>query len=234
MNALRSASHALLLSALVMLGSPAHATDVQGKVMLGAYKPAPETQSVGRPFNWEVENGFKETKKDRIDARREIAVVLVGKTRADGEKHVELKFSGGSLLPSTVVVRAGATVRITNSDEVAHELFAEGLEGFSAEATSPRGMRSIAMREAGNWPLRDRLIPHLRGHLHVIADLVAVAKVDERGSYSFSDVLPGSYTLKVFHGPDEVGSSQVEVGSKKLSVDPITATAKAKAKAEKK
>lgn len=229
MNALRSASHALLLTALVMLGSRAYATDVQGKVMLGAYKPAPTTQAVGRPYNWEVENGFKETKKDRVDPAREIAVVLLGKARPEKDERVELKFSGGSLLPSTIVVRPGATVRFTNSDEVAHELYAEGLEGFTPEATSPRGMRSVAMREAGSWPLRDQLIPHLRGHLHVIADLVAVAKVGSDGSYTFTDLIPGTYTLKVFHGGDEIGSTQVEVGSKKLTVDPITATAKAKA-----
>lgn len=228
MTALRSAGSALLLFSLVIQASPARAADVQGKLLLGAYTPSAAPKVAWRAFNWEVENGFKETSKDRVDAVREIAVVLVGKTRPESKERVELVFSGGNLLPSTVVVRAGATVRITNSDEVAHELYADGLEGFSAEATSPRGMRSIAMREAGNWPLLDKLVPHARGHLHVIANLVAVATVDARGAYSFKGVLPGSYTLKVFHGAEQIASTEIEIGSKKLTVDPITPTAQAK------
>ena len=53
---------------------------VSGKLVLGAYKPPPAARRESkRPsYNWELENGFKEVRPDRVDARRELAVVLLG------------------------------------------------------------------------------------------------------------------------------------------------------------
>jgi hypothetical protein len=214
---------ALLAIAVAAGLSASAAAQMSGKLVLGAYKPA-VTPSKRPSCYWELENGFKEVRADRVDARRELAVVLIGEGEPKHLDRLEVRFAGGSLMPSTIAVRTGATVLIHNDDEIAHELFAQGLAGFSAEATSPRGQRSINLKTSGAWPLLDRLVTHARGHLYVLPDLMAVATVDADGQYSFKDVQPGKYVLKVFHGDKELASQPIELGSRALSVDPITLT----------
>jgi hypothetical protein len=198
------------------------AAQVSGKLLVAAYKPEPAAApSKVASYNWELENGFKEVRPDRVDARRELAIVLLGDGAPSGELRAEIPFSGGGLLPSTIAVRTGTTILFRNDDEIAHELFADGLEGFSAEAISPRGRRSVNVKSAGHWRLRDRVVTHVNGDLHVLPDLVAVGNVDASGDFTFSNVAPGKYTLKVFHGDKELVSQAVELGAKPLTVSPI-------------
>jgi hypothetical protein len=199
------------------------AAQIAGKLVLGAYKPAaPEVEHAA--FNWELENGFKEVRPDRVDARREITAVLLGEGEPlPGTDRVEVAFSGGALLPSTIAVRAGATVLVRNDDEIAHELYAVGLDGFSAEATSPRGRRSVNVTKPGNWPLRDKLVSHVGGHLHVLPNLIAATAPDAEGGFSFQ-APPGKYVLKVLHGERELLSKEVELTGKELTLEPITLT----------
>jgi hypothetical protein len=219
----------LLCAAFCLLAAatppPPSGKAITGKLVLGAYKPAPpKTQ---RPsFNWELENGVKEVRPDRIDARRELAVVLLGEGEpAPGWDRVEITFAGGNLLPATVAVRAGVTMLIRNDDEIAHELFAAGLEALPAEATSPRGRRSVNLKDAGHWALRDKIVPHVAGHLHVLPNLIAVAAPDAEGQFSFKSMAPGKYVLKVLHAERELASQEIELGTTDLTVDPITLTA---------
>lgn len=221
----------LLLTVVIGLGLAASAgAQISGKLVLGAYKPvAPAGE---RPaYNWELENGFKEVRPDRIDARRELAVVLLGEGEPlPGLDRLEVTFVGGGLLPSTIAVRAGATVLIRNDDEIAHELYAQGLAGFSAEATSPRGRRSVNLKDPGQWPLRDKIVPHVRGHLHVLPNLVATATADAEGQFSFKGLPPGKYVLKVLHGEHELASQELELSGQELTLDPIMLTAGSEAK----
>lgn len=180
--------------------------------------------------NWELENGVKEVRKAHVAADRELAVVLVAqneKNTAKSGETLDVVVSGGELLPATLVVRSGSTLRIRNADEIGHELEAEGLDGFSAEASSPGATRAVHVTKPGHWLIRDRLVAHARAHLHVLPDLVAAAKVEHNGSFVFSDVSPGKYTLKVFRGDSELLTKPVEVASDKtLTLDPLTFTTK--------
>jgi hypothetical protein len=223
-------ARAWLLPAAVSMLAASAAAQVSGRLLLVSLEPgasaAPEPAG---SYNWELENGFKEVRADRVDGRRELAVVLLGDQPAAPEPksgqdpaRVEVAFSGGGLLPSTIAVRAGTTLMIRNDDEIAHELYAPGLTGLSAEPTTARGRRSVSLKTAGSWPLRDRLVPHLTGHLHVLPDLVAVASIDASGQFSFSDVPPGRYTLKVFRGERVLASTPVELATRSLTLDPIT------------
>ncbi len=214
---------------VVIAATSATARDLEGKLVLGAYKPPPEPQT--RPsFYWELENGVKEVTRDRVDASRELAVVLLGDDASEGKQRVEIEFSGGSLFPSTVVVQKGSTLRIHNKDEIAHELYAKGLKGFGPEATSPRAIRSIELSKAGSWQLFDRIVTHVRGYLHVLPNLVAIANVGPNGAYTFTGVEPGNYELKVFHGAKILIKKPIEIPPKKdkrrreiaLKLDPIT------------
>jgi hypothetical protein len=197
------------------------AAQVSGKLLLGAYKPVSPPSK--RPScNWELENGVKEVKPDRVDVRRELAVVLIGEGEPKGLDRVEIAFTGGSLMPSTIVARKGSTLLFRNDDEIAHELLAQGLPGFAAEAIGPRGRRSLSLTSVGAWPLRDNVVTHVTGYLHVLPDLIAVGTVDAEGQFSFKDVEPGKYVLKIFHGEKELDSQAIELTSKTLSVNPIT------------
>lgn len=219
----------LAVLCLVVAGGAASAwAQVSGRLLLAAYKPAPpDAAAPARPsFYWELENGFKEAKPDRVSPKRELAAVLCGEAApVAGSERLELPWSGGNLLPSTIVVRVGTTLLFRNDDEVAHELVGVGLATLPAEATSPRGRRSFEATEPGSWPLRDQSVPHAQGHLHVLPDVVAIATLEADGSYAFPAVPPGTYTLKVFHGAAQVASQAVEATTKPLTVDPITLTA---------
>jgi plastocyanin len=202
----------------------ASAADVRGQLVLGSAREPPAAKPPRAAYNWELENGVKEVAPTRVVAQRELGVVLLGAGTPKAGDALDVTLSGGALLPSTLVVRAGTTVRIRNEDEIGHELYAVGLDGFSAEATSPNGVRSVHLTKVGNWPLLDHLAVHSRAHLHVLDNLVASAKIDASGSYSFSDVPAGKYTLKVFRGANELVSKDVEVlaTDKSLTVDPLT------------
>jgi hypothetical protein len=210
----------LVLLAVTAAVYSSAAAQVSGKLLLGTYKPEPADKA--KPsFNWELENGVKEVKPDRIEARRELAVVLLGEPPVKALERVEVTFSGGGLMPATVAVRAGSTLLVRNDDEIGHELYAPGLDGLSAEPTAPRGRRSVNLQTAGSWPLRDKLVTHVKGHLHVLPNLAAVAALEADGQFAFADVQPGKYVLKVFHGSVELLSREVEVGPKPLTLDPL-------------
>ena len=210
----------MILGLALGLGASA-AAQVTGKLLLVAYKPEMPV-ATSAAFNWELENGFKEVLHDRLDVPRELAVVLLAEGPATALERVEIPISGGSLMPSTLVVRAGATVIFRNDDEIAHEIFAEGLDIFVAEAISPRGRRSLVFAASGHWPVRDRLLPHVDGHLHVLPNLVAIAVVATDGQYTFTNLTPGKYVLKVFHGAGELVSQSIELTTRGLTVDPLT------------
>lgn len=215
------------LSVLLLAGAmatTAWAVDVRGTLRVASdYRP-PDTESAEkarRNYYWDEWNGFVDPKPRSFDPSREFAVVLVG----DGELAPEqpsFAFVNGALSPATLVERVGATLRIENTDPVAHQLYAEGHAELGPTPTSPGLTRQLVVNEAGSWPLRDRRYAHVTGHLHVLPDLVARAHVQSDGSYRFRNVPAGTYTLKVFHRDRELLSRQVVVPEdRELVVDPI-------------
>jgi hypothetical protein len=206
-------------------GQPAFAAEVRGQIVIASLPPRAASKAARPLFNWELENGVKEVLPERTPPR-ELAVVLLGPAAPSGDNRIEVSISGGSLLPSTLVVRTDTTLRIRNDDEIGHELAAVGLDGFSAEATSPGATRSVHLTKPGSWPLRDMLAVHAGAYLHVVPNLSAVAKLEPNGSYVFPDVPAGKYTLKVFRGADALISKDIEVTDRPLTVDPLTFTGK--------
>lgn len=200
----------------------ASAAEVHGQVVLGSLHEVSHAKPPRAACNWELENGVKEVLPTHVIAQRELAVVLVGAGEAKTGDVLEVSVSGGELMPATLVLRTGTTLRIRNDDEIGHELLAEGLDGFSAEATSPGATRSIHLTKLGNWPLRDRLAAHASAHLHVLPNLIASAKIEPNGSFALSDIAPGKYTLLVFRGAEQLFTKNIEVADKPLTVDPIT------------
>ncbi len=216
---------AACVAATALLSTSALAVDLKG--MLRApegYVRAPGADE-RRPYYWEEWNGFLDPRPRRVDMVRQLAVVLLGPPQAGAENRASVTLVGGSLSPSTIVVRPDTVVRIENRDDFAHELFAEGLDGFSAEATSSGQARTVRVTQPGTWPIRDRQIAHVRGQLHVLANLSAVGTIEANGDYKFTNIAPGQYTLKVFDGANEVASAVAQVvEGRELVIDPLLLT----------
>ena len=207
------------LSALAVEPS-AHATDVKGSVRAEQAPKRGSVDAVRAPY-WQEWNGFIEPRKAGVDYAREVSVVLIG-AQANRDA-ITVLISNGALLPSTIVAQHGVPLRIRNQDDFTHKLAASGLKGFEAMETSSGQSRELPMLQTGDFVISDQLAPYLKGHLHILPKLTAVAQPQPDGSFVFKDVNPGSYTLKVFRGAFEMSSSEIEVkDTRELTVPPIS------------
>jgi hypothetical protein len=207
--------------AMAVLTHPrAQAGDVKGSVRSDEAQKAKATEAVRAPYFQEW-NGFIDPKKGGVDYAREVAVVLVGAESTKDATVVSLQ--NGTLTPSTIVVQQGTALRIRNQDDFTHRLVSEKLKGLDAVNTSPGQTRELPMLETGHFSVADKLAPHVRGFVHVLAKVSAVAAPQSDGSFVFKDVNPGKYTVLVFRGGAEVSSSEVEVGSSgSVQLDPVS------------
>ncbi len=200
------------------LATTAAAATLSGSVSVPDDFTPPTPASGPAPYYWEEWNGFLEPRPRRLDPTRDIAVVLVGEGEAPPNT---FELAGGSLLPAVLVASPGSDIQIDNTDGCAHELYSDDIDGFTALSTAPGNARTFAAPALGHYQIRDRLYGHVDGHLHVINGLVARAEPDGSGRFSFGDVEPGTYTVKVFYGEREVASSEVEVGATPVTIDPM-------------
>lgn len=216
----------LLVPALaVATAATASAVDVRGTLRVPSEygRTPPESEREGARSNyWDEWNGFLDPRPHGFDADRHLAVVLTGEGPM-AEEQPGFAIANGSLSPSTMVARAGATLQIRNTDPVVHQLYAEGHSELTPTPTSPGLTRQLVVADAGDWPVADRIYAHVTGHLHVLPDLVARAEVGSDGAYRFRNVPPGTYTLKVFHGPRLLHTQEgVEVSEgRELTLEPI-------------
>lgn len=201
---------ALATSLLVSTG--ANAVDVRGSVRSSEEPKTVAIEAIRTPY-WQEWNGFIEPKKAAVDYAREVTAVLIGAPEMRDATTIALR--DGTLTPSTIVVQHGTSLRIRNDDDFGHELYVEGLKGFDAIETSPGSTRTVQMEQTGVFALRDRLSPHVRGTLHVVAKLTRVVNPGADGSFVFEDVAPGTYVVKVFRGRNEITASELEVETKK-------------------
>jgi hypothetical protein len=221
---LRAALSILVLALAVASATTAWAVDVRGTLQVPSDygRPAEAREdNTRRTYYWDEWNGFLDPRPHRFDAARELAVVLVGGTAMMPDQP-GFRIANGTLSPSTIVERVGATLRIHNTDPVSHQIFARGLAGFTASPTAPGLVRVQALETAGDWALGDELYGHVTGHLHVLPDLAARATIQPDGSFIFRNVAAGQYTLKIFHGAREIHAAQVQVpADRELVVEAI-------------
>jgi hypothetical protein len=230
LGANRSRASAPLLGASIGLGTllaalaTAHAVPVRGTLEIPR-DARPSRSDADLPDHyWRVWNGVLEPRPEQMEPNRELAVVLTGASSGD-PVGCEYALSGGDLSPSTLVVKQGTTLRIENRDGCSHQLFVTDIEVFNRLETPPGNARAVPIGEGGPWVIRDAAHPHVQGHLHALPDLVACGSVDARGSYVFRSVSPGTYTLKVYRGADEVASQEVVVGDgREVVVPPVSLT----------
>lgn len=203
--------------------NPAAAVEVRGLMKVVGTLPHPAQVGIAGPFEpyWEEWNGFLDPRDASPSPGQVLSVVLRGRGAAD-EPSCEYALRGGAFAPTTMVAAKGANLRIENTDGCAHELYADGIEGFTPLQTAPGNARAVPLATTGHFVIRDRLYPHVVGHLHVVDDLVACADVDTKGRFRFPGVTDGAYTLEVYHGESKVLSEPVEASGRYHTTDPLT------------
>jgi len=216
-------SVAVLVLALATAAT-AMAVDVRGRLRVPSdfgQTPPEAPDDAQRNRYWDQWNGFLEPRPRGFDAARDLAVVLTGEGEF-AEEQPGFRLANGGLWPTTIVVRTGARLEIQNTDAISHQIFAEGVEGFTDTPVAPGRMRPVDMPSAGHWPIADTLYEHVTGHLHVVDDLVARGTVSSDGRYRFTNINPGTYTLKVFFGEDVVHTQEgIVVEDRELTLDPV-------------
>ena len=221
---------ATVLAGATVLGSyvasGARAVDIAGTLRVpsdfATTRPESE-EELRRDHYWDEWNGFLAPRPRRFDPARDLAVVLRGEGPM-AEEQPGFAIANGGLSPSTLVARTGSTLQVRNTDPCTHQIFAEGHSELNPTETSPGLTRQAVVNTAGSWPIRDEIYEHVRGHLHVIDDLVARAEVQSDGSYRFGNVPAGTYTLSVYHGDAAVHTQEgviVEEGHE-LTIEPFT------------
>ncbi len=210
---------AVCATAVLVAFGAASAESVEGSVRGGSVEASPESDQ--KAYYWKVWNGALPERPPSED-RNDLLAVLTGKFT---EPAIGCKFAfrGGGLSPSTIVARSGSTIRVENRDAFTHELSVKGLAGFTPLEAGPGKARVIPVPAGGPWELGDRIYGHVEGYLHSMRELVACATVGANGKFSFQDVPPGPYSLRILRGSEQVASRRITVpAGRSLQIDPVT------------
>lgn len=225
-SALRRTNELLITLGLVtILVLPAYAATLNGTVTIapemGRQLEQMELERAGKlkQFYWRVPNGAVAPTEYQIEPSRDLAVILeaasVEGTPPAGQPQV-VSLEGGALNPSVVVITPQTKVRFRNTDAFVYEL--ECPENAQMENTAPLppgNQVDITFDEEGVYLITDRRLPHLVGWVVVVNSTMfrnpEQAKRGAPATFSFEDVQPGSYKVKVFFAGDWVAEQQVEV-----------------------
>jgi hypothetical protein len=211
------------IAALTITGSAA-AVEVRGLLQVAGPLTHPSWESPRPPLKpyWEEWNGFLDPGDGKPSKAQVLAAVLRGQGAADDDG-CSYALRGGAFAPATMVARKGTTLRIENTDGCSHELYSDDIDELQPLQTAPGNARTVPLAATGHFVIRDRLYPHVVGHLHVVDDLVACAEVNDKG-FRFPEVPDGTYTVEVYHGKTKVASQSVEASGRYHTTDPLTVT----------
>ncbi|MBT8469710.1 MAG: hypothetical protein KJN97_13275 [Deltaproteobacteria bacterium] len=210
---------AICATAVLVAFGTASAESVEGSVRGGSADASSESDQPD--YYWKVWNGAL-PERPATDDRNALIAVLTGKFTGPAIG-CRFAFRGGGLSPSTIVARSGTTIRVENRDAFTHELSVKGLAGFTPLEAGPGKARVIPVPAGGPWELGDRIYGHVEGYLHSMRELVACATVNANGRFSFREVPPGPYSLRIMRGSEQVASRRVTVpAGGSLQIDPVT------------
>ena len=206
----------LVTLALLAVAVPADAGPVEGKLVLPpAGVPRPAARSRG--FLEPVENPHLPVKAH--DPFPSMAIVLEGGAPvppAVPATQVTWDLLGDSFARPLVAVRIGSELRIRNLGHGTPILTAVGQPDLIArKPLNPTGEITFNVgTEPRLLEVADETEPHLRGRVLVTA-ASQVALPDTGGKFTFADVPPGAWTLRVFYG-----SGWIDRADDKLTVEP--------------
>ena len=219
---------ALVALALVAVAVPADAGPIDGKLVLPP-GGAPRPTARGRGFLDPIDNPHLPVRAP--DPFRSMAVVLEGGTPAPPAVppvQVAWDVLGDSFARPLLVVRIGSEVKITNRGHGTPILTAVGQPALIAK--KPLNPSGELVFNVGTAPrvleIVDETAPHLRGLVLVTAS-TQVAQPDSGGKFTFADVPPGAWTLRVFYAPGTGPAGWLDRADDKLTVEGKRATVNA-------
>lgn len=211
----------------------ANAGDLRGSLQgLDALRsaPAPEVPE-RRLYFWMQSNGALATRDARPNAERDLAVVISGDNVPESTQPVPVTVAGGTCQPGTVLVNPGTTINVRNIDWFAHELFLTApnnetpVEGAAPESTAPNSQRSIQVRAAGTYLMRDRLNPLFRCWVVVGPGQGRHVSPSADGTFRTSNLADGEYTLKVYFEGRVLATTTARVAGRETTVPAINLSA---------
>jgi len=138
---------------------------------------------------------------------------IEGKTFNVPEKHVRMDQKNLTFVPHVLPVMVGTTVDFLNSDDVLHNVFSPDkcAEKFNL-GTWPKGeMRSYAFNTPGCRPiLLCNVHPEMEAFVVVLESPYFDVSAKD-GTYTISNVPPGTYTLSIWHEKLKGESVQITV-----------------------
>ncbi|HWE24596.1 MAG TPA: carboxypeptidase regulatory-like domain-containing protein [Myxococcales bacterium] len=113
-------------------------------------------------------------------------------------------------VPHVVVMPAGATLQIVNSDKLFHNVHAREGENtvFNYAMPVPNHVIPKALKQAGLLRVTCDVHPWMRAWVDVLPTS-AFAVTDEAGAYTIAGVPPGKHTLKLWH--ERLGEKEQQV-----------------------
>lgn len=122
-------------------------------------------------------------------------------------------------VPRVVVVPAGGTVEFLNSDRLLHNIHSRSSEN-SFNRTQPKGRTiPIVVKKPEIFRVDCDLHPWMRAWV-VVAEHPFYALTNDQGEFTLNNVLPGQYTLQVWHESLGVVTKDVTVAD--TGITPVT------------
>ncbi len=130
---------------------------------------------------------------------------------------------GMKFVPHVLPVLVGSTVKFTNSDNVAHNVFSPDHEKYNLGTFGPGLSKDHAFAKCAKFPCVYAQLcmihPEMEGFI-VVTQNPYVATTNEAGQFTIANVPPGQYQVAVWHSKGKVQPKAVTVeAGKPATVD---------------
>ncbi len=195
------------------------ASGMKGKVKAGEefqqyFNKQAKTGTEKLDFYWEVENGVLPVLPPVLEMEQRIAIALFRKDdpSSTGFVPVHPEIFGARVVPGVVVAPPKSTIKFHNADPFVHELYSDDLgKLFPPELQSSQQTRQVQFTNPGVYRVSCRTTPHLAGYVVIVEGVVAVKTPDAEGNFSFEEMDPGDYIVKIYFDGSVVGEKAVTV-----------------------
>jgi len=168
-------------------------------------------------YYWLVENGVLPIQPPKIDMASEVTVALMKPTGTAGTGGIEnVIIKGAAMQPGVLIVTPKTTVKFKNEDPFVHSIYSPDLgHSFDPEILPSRQLRQVQFLNPGIYSIQCKMTPHLKGYIIVDPKVLAVTQPGADTSFTFENLPPGKYKIKVFFKNHEVGTQDIEIVDEK-------------------
>jgi hypothetical protein len=155
-----------------------------------------------------------------VDPARDLAVVVEpagGQASAPAGETKTVRLLGAGLDPAVLAITPRTKVRFRNDDPFVYHLHCPTNPGMaSVPPLSPGRQVEFPFDTPGIYEITDRRMPHVVGYVVVVATRLVTNPTPAEGggsgaAFSFEEVQPGAYVVKVFHAGEWVAQQPLQV-----------------------